>query len=82
MHLERTGSYKDLPSQFSAVAVNKQRFEREAKNHFELNHPHICTVYDVGSLDGIEFLVMECVDAKAKRLLLHNEHGGFRWTPI
>jgi hypothetical protein len=54
------GSYKDLPSQFSAVAVRKQRFEREARTISQLNHPHICTVYDVGSLDGIKFLVMVC----------------------
>jgi len=64
------GSYKDLPSQFSAVEVNTQRFEREARTISQLNHSHICTVYDVGSLDGIEFLVMECVDANAKRLRL------------
>src|SRR5215468_4527214 len=68
--LQRTVAIKILPSQFSADAVRKQRFEREAKTISQLNHPHICTLYDVGSQDGIEYLVMECVEGEtlAKRL--------------
>src|SRR5262245_29191589 len=68
--LGRTVAIKILPSQFSADAVRKQRFEREAKTISQLNHPHICTLYDVGSQDGIEYLVMECVEGEtlAKRL--------------
>jgi len=68
--LERTVAIKILPAQFSADAVCKQRFEREAKTISQLNHPHICTLYDVGSQDGIEYLVMECVEGEtlAKRL--------------
>src|SRR4030095_16935886 len=68
--LERTVAIKILPAQFSADTVCKQRFEREAKTISQLNHPHICTLYDVGSQDGIEYLVMECVEGEtlAKRL--------------
>ena len=42
----------------------KQRFEREAKTISSLNHPHICTLYDIGSQDGIDFLVMEYLDGE------------------
>jgi len=68
--LQRTVAIKILPSQFSSDAVRKQRFEREAKTISQLNHPHICTLYDVGTQDGIEYLVMECVEGEtlAKRL--------------
>ncbi len=68
--LDRSVAIKILPAQFSADAVRKQRFEREAKAISQLNHPHICTLHDIGSQDGIEYLVMECVDGEtlAKRL--------------
>jgi eukaryotic-like serine/threonine-protein kinase len=68
--LDRTVAIKILPSQFSADAVHKQRFEREAKTISSLNHPHICVLYDVGHQDGMDYLVMECVegDTLAKRL--------------
>src|SRR5713226_2320822 len=68
--LERTVAIKILPAQFSTDSVRKQRFEREAKTISNLNHPHICVLYDVGSQDGIDYLVMECVEGEtlAKRL--------------
>jgi eukaryotic-like serine/threonine-protein kinase len=68
--LERTVAIKILPAQFSADPVRKQRFEREAKTISSLNHPHICVLYDVGHQDGIDYLVMECVEGEtlAKRL--------------
>jgi len=70
MRLERTVAIKILPARFSADLVRKQRFEREAKITFQLNHPRICTLYDVGSQEGIGYLVMECVEGErlAKRL--------------
>jgi len=68
--LERTVAIKILPTQFSSDPVRKQRFEREAKTISSLNHPHICTLHDVGSQDGVDYLVMECVEGEtlAKRL--------------
>src|SRR6202045_4000084 len=50
--------------------VRKQSFEREAKTISSLNHPHICVLHDVGSQDGVDYLVMECVEGEtlAKRL--------------
>ena len=48
----------------------KQRFEREAKTISSLNHPHICTLYDVGREGDIDFLVMEYLEGEtlAQRL--------------
>jgi serine/threonine protein kinase len=68
--LERTVAIKILPAQFSSDPVRKQRFEREAKTISSLNHPHICVLHDVGNQDGIDYLVMECVEGEtlAKRL--------------
>jgi serine/threonine protein kinase/Tol biopolymer transport system component len=68
--LDRVVAIKILPSQFSADAVHKQRFEREAKVISRLNHPHICVLYDIGQQDGIDYLVMEFVEGEtlAKRL--------------
>jgi eukaryotic-like serine/threonine-protein kinase len=57
--LNRTVAVKVLPPQFSENLEMKQRFEREAQTIAGLNHPHICTLYDAGRQDGLEFLVME-----------------------
>ena len=68
--LERTVAIKILAEQLSSDPVRKQRFEREAKTNSSLNHPHICVLHDVGCQDGINYLVMECVEGEtlAKRL--------------
>jgi Tol biopolymer transport system component len=68
--LERTVAIKILPAQFSSDPVHKQRLEREAKITSNLNHPHICVLHDIGYQDGIDYLVMECVEGEtlAKRL--------------
>ena len=68
--LDRTVAIKILPQQVANDPLRKQRFEREAKTISGLNHPNICVLYDVGRQDGIEYLVMECVEGEtlAKRL--------------
>ncbi len=60
--LERTVAVKVLPSHLAANSELKQRMEREAKAISGLQHPHICTLYDVGSQDGVDFLVMEYLE--------------------
>jgi len=60
--LDRTVAIKILPSHLSDDAMRRQRFEREAKAVSSLNHPHICTLYDVGRQDGVDFIVMEYVE--------------------
>jgi len=49
--LDRTVAIKVLPEHVAADPDLKQRFEREAKTISSLNHPHICTLYDIGSQD-------------------------------
>src|SRR5262245_54084257 len=68
--LNRTVAIKVLPAQFSENAEMRQRFEREAQTIAALNHPHICTLYDVGRQDGSDFLVMEYLEGEtlAQRL--------------
>src|ERR1700726_4521032 len=68
--LDRTVAIKILPVQLSSDPVRKQRSEREAKTISSLNHPHICVLHDVGHQDGMDYLVMECVEGEtlAKRL--------------
>src|SRR6202049_2399725 len=68
--LGRDVAIKILPKEMSSDPARKQRFEREAKTISSLNHPHICTLHDIGSQDGVDYLVMECVEGEtlAKRL--------------
>jgi serine/threonine protein kinase len=68
--LDRTVAIKILPTHLSANTEFKQRFVREARTVSSLNHPHICHLYDVGSQDGTDFLVMEFLDGEtlAERL--------------
>src|SRR5262249_9226474 len=68
--LDRTVAIKILPQEMSNDPLRKQRFEREAKTISSLNHPHICVLHDVGSQDGLSYLVMECLEGEtlAKRL--------------
>ena len=62
--LERTVAVKVVNSALVASADLKTRFEREAKTISQLNHPHICTLHDVGSQDGLDFLVMEYLEGE------------------
>ena len=69
--LDRTVAIKVLPPHLSLSDEAKHRFEREARAISSLNHPNICTLYDVGHQDGIEYLVMEFLDGHtlAERLM-------------
>ena len=62
--LERTVAIKILPAYLSSNPEAKQRFEREARAISSLNHPNICTLYDVGHQDGIDYLVMEFLEGE------------------
>src|SRR5258708_36557791 len=68
--LDRTMAVKILPTHFSDNPEFKQRFEREARTISSLNHPHICHLYDIGSQDGTDYLVMEFLEGEtlAERL--------------
>jgi eukaryotic-like serine/threonine-protein kinase len=68
--LDRTVAIKVLPSHVSGDSALRERFEREARTIAAMNHPHICTLYDVGHQDGIDFLVLEHLEGQtmAERL--------------
>ena len=63
--LDRTVAIKVLPHHLSSNPDLKQRFEREARAISCLNHPRICTLHDIGHQDGIDFLVMECLEGES-----------------
>jgi len=71
--LDRVVAIKVLPPGLAADPERRHRFEREAKTISALNHPHICTLHDVGEQDGTAFLVMEHLDGKT--LTGHLEGG-------
>jgi len=64
MRLDRTVAIKILPEHISAKPQARERFEREARAVSSLNHPHICTLHDVGHQDGIDYLVMEYLEGE------------------
>src|ERR1700733_481315 len=65
--LGRDVAIKVLPAHLSSDPDLRQRMEREAKAISTLNHPHICTLHDVGAQDGLDFLVMEYLEGESLR---------------
>jgi serine/threonine protein kinase len=62
--LGRTVAIKILPAHLSDKPTARERFEREARSISALNHPNICHLYDVGSQDGLRYLVMEYLEGE------------------
>jgi serine/threonine protein kinase/Tol biopolymer transport system component len=69
--LGRDVAIKVLPAHLSSNPDLRQRLDREAKAISSLNHPHICTLYDVGSQGGVDFLVMEHLEGETLADRLH-----------
>ncbi len=69
--LDRIVAIKVLPPHLADRSELRERFDREAKTIASLNHPHICTLYDIGQQDGIDYLVMEYLEGEtlAQRLV-------------
>jgi eukaryotic-like serine/threonine-protein kinase len=63
--LDRLVALKLLPSRVACDPERRARFEREARTISSLNHPHICSLYDVGEEAGSHFLVMELVEGES-----------------
>ena len=68
--LGREVAIKVLPHDRVADESRRQRFVQEAKAASALNHPHIVTIYEIESADGIDFLVMEYVRGKSLDALI------------
>jgi len=62
--LDRFVAVKVLPAHLSTNPELKQRLEREARAVSSLSHPHICTLFDLGHHEGIDYLVMEYLEGE------------------
>src|ERR1700687_3867099 len=62
--LNRTVAIKVLPEHLSQKPQLRERFEREARAVSSLNHPHICTLHDVGKQGDVDYLVMEYLEGE------------------
>ena len=71
IRLDRTVAVKVLASHLSSSPELKQRMEREARAISSLNHPNICHLYDIGSQDGADYLVMEFLEGETLAERLH-----------
>jgi serine/threonine protein kinase len=67
IQLKRTVALKFLPRGLEAHQAERARFLQEAQAAAALNHPNICTIYDIGSEGENQFIVMEFVDGKTLR---------------
>jgi len=62
--LDREVAIKVLAAHLSSNANLRERFDREARAISKLNHPHVCTLFDVGHQDGTDYIVMEYLEGE------------------
>src|SRR5262249_37068962 len=70
--LDRTVAIKVLPAELASDPQFRERFDREARVISQLDHPHICALYDVGDESGTSFLVMQYLEGETLEQRLTN----------
>ncbi|MEW5901663.1 MAG: protein kinase [Acidobacteriota bacterium] len=63
-HLKRTVALKFLSPDFAVIPSRKKHFIQEAQTSSALNHPNICTIYEVGEAEGNSYIAMEYVEGR------------------
>src|SRR5436190_6932708 len=76
--LGRTVVIKVLPPELTVKEANLKRFEREARLASSLDHPNICTIFDLNDLEGVHFIAMQYVEGKNVRELVNGRPLDFR----
>src|SRR4029434_5094280 len=69
--LGRTLVIKVLPAELTAKEANLKRFEREARLASALDHPNICTIFDLNEINGIHFISMQYIEGRNVRQLVN-----------
>src|SRR2546426_7917150 len=69
--LGRTVVIKVLPPELTVKEANLKRFEREARLASALDHPNICTIFDLNEIEGVNFIAMQFVEGKNVRELVN-----------
>ncbi len=77
--LDRDVAVKVLPERLTSDPAALARFEREAKAVAALSHPNILAVYDVGTHQGVSFVVMELLEGETLRARLRGAPASGRW---